>query len=730
LGRGTSVAQSLRKFALPLSVAVIDERERWVLWLPVFLGIGIAVYFALPGEPPPQAGFVALIIFGLAAFLGYRRPLVFILAALCGVMALGFFAAQLRTARVEAPVLQSKIGPVTVSGTVGRTTLLAPGGFRVVIENPVIQRLPREETPRNIRISVKAKSDTVRPGDKVTFRAVLMPTPEPVAPGAYDFARQAWFDRIGAVGYGVSGLRRLAPETDDRSLMDQASIIISRVREVLAGRIRSALPRPSGTIAAALMTGDRGGIPQQVISDLRDSGLAHLLAISGLHVGLLAGILFFAVRGCLALWEGGALRFPIKKWAAGAALAGAFGYLLLTGASVSTQRAFIMTAIVLFAVMVDRAAVSMRLVAWAAAFVLLLAPESLWHAGFQMSFAAVIALIATYEALREYFGGLERRSLWRRLVLYAGGVLLTSFVAGLATAPFAAFHFNRFIIFGLAANMIAVPVTALWVMPWGMLAYVLMPFGLEGLAVVPMGWGIEAITAVAHHVAGWPGSVVLLPVFPSSALILISLGGLWLCLWTRKWRYLGFIPAVAGIFLALAHRAPDILVDRDGKLLAVRGATGELSISGNSRSFVAERWLRRTGQKTTVPWPRAGQSSDGWLQCDGLGCRYSKGGLDEHDGSPLIVALVRKGMALPEDCRSTDIVISTIPVRRHCPSARIVIDRFDLWRNGAYAVWLGENNVKVLSANDLRGNRPLTRKRGSKMRAKLIKSTVQGPGGL
>lgn len=729
MGRGTGVAQSLRKFALPLSVALSDERERWVLWLPVFLGIGIAVYFALPVEPPPQAGFVALVIFGLTIFVGYWRPQTLIFAALCGVVALGFFAAQLRTARVAAPVLQSKIGPVTVSGTVGRTTLLAKGGVKVVIENPEIQRLTREQTPRKIRISIKGKSDAVRPGDKVTFRAVLMPTPEPVAPGAYDFARQAWFDRIGAVGYGVSGLRRIDPVTLDRSLMDRASITISRVREGLATRIRTALPRPAGTIAAALMTGDRGGIPEQVISDLRDAGLAHLLAISGLHVGLLAGILFFAVRGCLALWEGVALRFPIKKWAAGAALVGAFGYLLLTGATVSTQRAFIMTAIVLFAVMVDRAAISMRLVAWAAAFVLLLAPESLWHAGFQMSFAAVIALIATYEALREYFGRLERRSLSRRLVIYFGGVLLTSLVAGLATAPYAAFHFNRFIIFGLAANMIAVPITALWVMPWGMVAYVLMPLGLEGLAVVPMGWGIEAIMAVAHHVAGWPGSVVLLSVFPSSALILISLGALWLCLWTRRWRFLGFIPAVAGISLALAYRAPDILVDRDGKMLAVRGATGELSISGNTKSFVAERWLRRAGQKATVPWPRDGQSSDGWLQCDGLGCRYSKGGLEGRNGSPLIIALVRNAIALPEDCRTADIVISTTPVRRRCPSACIVIDRFDLWRNGAYAVWLDAHNVKVLSANDLRGDRPWIRKRGRKLRATVNNSALHGPCG-
>ena len=235
---------------------------------------------------------------------------------------------------------------------------------------------------------MRTSGDALLPGDTAKLRAILIPPPEPVAPGAYDFARQAWFDRIGAVGFAVSAAKKIE-KTKNETLWEQVKIFIWRAQARLAERIRSTLPGDKGAIAAALMTGDRGGIPEQATQNLRDAGLAHLLAISGLHVGLVAGILFFAVRSGLAMWETIALQYPIKKWAAFAALAGAFAYLLLTGATVSTQRAFVMTGIFLLAVIVDRTAITMRPVAWAATIILLATPESLWQVGFQMSFAAV-----------------------------------------------------------------------------------------------------------------------------------------------------------------------------------------------------------------------------------------------------------------------------------------------------------------------------------------------------
>ena len=379
-----------------LESCLTEERERWLLWLPVFLSLGIAAYFALPAEPHSLTGTLAVATVAVIALIVVRRPVIFAATLLTLFVALGFASAQWRTMRVTAPVIQEKMRPVTVIGTAEKVTLVDKGGFRLILGEPEVQELPTTSTPARVRITVRTKSDVLLPGDSVRLRAILLPPPEPVAPGAYDFAHQAWFDRIGAVGYVVSSARRV-PAIGQRTLLEEASFVIWRGQAQVAERIRSALPGTKGAVAAALLTGDRGGIPEAVTGNLRDAGLAHLLAISGLHVGLVAGILFFAVRGILALWESAALRYPIKKWAAMAALAGAFGYLLLTGATVSTQRAFIMTAIFLLAVMVDRAVITMRPVAWAATVILLFTPESLWQAGFQMSFAAVIALIATYE---------------------------------------------------------------------------------------------------------------------------------------------------------------------------------------------------------------------------------------------------------------------------------------------------------------------------------------------
>ena len=286
----------------------------------------------------------------------------------------------------------------------------------------------------------------------------------------------------------------------------------------------------TGAVAAALIMGQRGSISEETLTAMRDAGLAHLLAISGLHMGLVAGLLFFTVRGSLALVAPLTLQRPIKKWAALAALVGVFGYLLLAGAPVPTQRAFVMTGLVLVGVMLDRTAISLRLVAWAAAVVLLLRPESIVGASFQMSFAAVLALVAFYEVagakMRVWFGG---AGTLRRLALYVAGVGFTTLIAGLATLPFAIHQFNRVAVFGMAANLVAVPLTGLWIMPWAVLALVLMPVGLEAAALVPMGWGVDGMLAVAQTVAAWPGAAISVRAMPMAGLAAIVLGAAFGC---------------------------------------------------------------------------------------------------------------------------------------------------------------------------------------------------------
>jgi len=346
------------------------------------------------------------------------------------------------------------------------------------------------------------------------------------------------------------------------------------------------------------MTGERSAIPVPVMQAIRDSGLAHLLAISGLHIGLVAGILFISVRALLALVGPWALRYPIKKWAAASAIAGALAYALIAGSTVPTQRAFLMVGLVLLAVMLDRRGLSIRLVAWAALAILILQPESLLGPSFQMSFAAVTALIASYEVISEHrryydYGASSVPPWLRKAGIYLAGVALTTLIAGLATAPFAVFHFNRFADYGLAANLLAVPVTAMWVMPWAVMTFLLMPFGMEGLGLTPMGWGVDVIIKVAETVAGWDGAVTLVPAMPVAALVAMVLGGLWLALWRRRWRALGLGGLYAGVWLAVMAVPPTALS-------LYRRCAAHASSGGSGCAVSARKKPGRPGRKPAL----------------------------------------------------------------------------------------------------------------------------------
>ena len=690
--------------------ALLAERDRWLLWVPVGLGIGVAGYFGLTDEPPAGAGAAVVVV--LSLLFWWRRGESFVSRVVIFAMlsvALGFAFAQVRTMWVAAPVLQSEHGPDWVSGRLLEVEPRAVG-YRIVIAVDEIEDLAPEQRPHRVRLSLRTRGVAPVPGLSVRVRAVLMPPPEPAAPGAYDFARALYFKGIGAVGYAVGGLQVIELGAPSSSVVAER---IAAIRLGVASRIVAAMidendqdiDDQAAQVAVALLTGLRGRLSDETLSALRDAGLAHLLAISGLHLGLIAGILFFTVRLLLALNEPVALRFPIKKWAAIAALIGAFGYLLLTGATIPTQRAYIMVALVLFAVLIDREAVSMRPVAWAAVVVLVFRPESLLGASFQLSFAAVTALVAFYEWLRARSTFRGRPSLGaRRVMLYFAAVMATTVVASLATAPFAAYLFNRVAVAGLIANLIAVPTTALWIMPWGLAAMVLMPFGLEALALVPMAWGIDLVIAIAEWCADLPGAVTLVPAWPPLFIAAIAAGGLWLTFWRGVWRLWGLAPMAVGLAIALAAPRPDVLVDESGRLFAVRGPDGRLALSSKRLAkFDAGVWLRRDGSTESAPWDEDADA----LTCDSLGCRYVAG-----DGT--VFALVFDGRALAEDCALSDIVVSAVPVRVRCAGPGLVIDRFDLWRDGAHAFWSqGEGRVRVDSVRERRGARPWVAERGS-----------------
>lgn len=660
----------------------IAERAHWILWLPVALGIGIGLYFGLPLEPPRILGIAALAL-GCALIVLFRNiwPVRLALMAFLA-MSLGFVVAQWRTHEVAATSLNRALTFATIEGRVDAVEP-AVRGPRVVLDVFSISRLDREETPSKVRLRLHAADAGVRPGDVIRVRGRLTPPPSASYPGGYDFSRNAWFSGLGGVGFAFGPSERLASRPKG-GLTERFQTLIASARADIADRLSERIEGPAGGVAAALATGLRGGIPEDVRENMRDSGLAHLLAISGLHIGLVAGFVFTLVRGGLALSPNLALRWPLKKIAAVAALLAAAIYMLLAGATVPTQRAFIMTAVVLVAMLLNRRGISLRLIALAATLVLLLRPEALLNVSFQMSFAATIALVAAYEA---FWGRMRvatgESSFARRIAIYFLAVAFTTLIASLATAPFAVFHFNRLALLGIVANLVAVPVAALWVMPLEVLALLLMPFGLEGLVTPLLGWGVEVILATAASVSAWPLAAITVPAPQTIGLVVMTFGALWLTLWQGRWRLIGVVPVIAGLASAGGVAAPDIMIADNAKLIAFRSAPDVLYLSNpRAQSFVRGIWERRTGNEDGVGFPNAG-AGDTALRCDAQGCIGQVG--DQK------IAFVSDPLAFEEDCRTADIVVAEVPAPRACRGPEIVVDWFDLWRGGAHAIWLGQN---------------------------------------
>ena len=682
-----------------LSVWLAAERERWALWCPVGGGAGVALYFALPLEPPPWVGPAAtggglLLLWALRRRLG---ALVALLALL--TVAAGFTVAQTRTALVAAPILTRELGPVTVSGRV-LSVERQPAGARVVLGALTIDRLAPEAVPARVRLRLPATFTPPDAGTVVRLRAMLHPPAPPAEPGAFDFQRRAFFQGFGAVGFVLGAPERV--EAPPVSGWDVVTVAFDRARAVIAERVRRAIPDPvEASVTAALLNGEEAAIPEPMMVAFRNSGLAHLLSISGLHVGVAAGIVFWVVRALLALVPWIALRWPIKKIAAAFGIVSAVAYTMLVGAPVPTVRSVLSTGLVLGAVILDRSPISMRLVAFAGIVTIALEPEGMLGPSFQMSFAAVAALIAAFEAVNPILArwrqglGLPGRGL-----LNLGGIVLSSVVATAATTPYSLFHFQQVAFYGVLSNMIAIPVTTLWVMPCSLLAYLLMPFGLEGPALVAMNWGDRLVIWTAEVTAGLPGAALLVPAMPAAGLAAVSLGGLWLLIWTRRWRLLGLLPILWGLATPLLTARPDVLVAGDGAVMAVRGADGRLILSGKTESHVADSWMRRDGRdEAPSVWPDAGVTLDGRTRCDALGCVHTVSGRR--------IALLRLPDALPDDCALADVVITATPARG-C-RAPLVIDRWRLRREGAQALYVAPEGVRAESLRDVRGDRPWTR---------------------
>ena len=683
-----------------LALALEREREQFFLWSPVCFGAGIAAYFALPVEPQLIVAFVPLalaIILRLASTRGSLPSAILTGLLLAG---LGFAVAKLRVETVRAPVLTKALRNAEITGTVTLVEVKYPRGQRLTIASPSIAGLAPEATPAVVRVRTMSSQSKAKPGDRVRLKANLSPPAKPALPGGFDYARTAWFDQVGAVGYAFAP-PAIEAHADGGTLTAQYRRGIETLRQLIATRIRAVLPGETGEIALALITGERGGISAETNNAFKNSGLFHILSISGLHMVIMAGALFYSVRLLLAAIPFFALRLPIKKIAAAIGILGALGYLAISGGAFATVRSALMIVIIFGAVLIDRPALALRNVALAAFLILAVFPESLLDAGFQMSFAAVTALVAAHELLTRFLGTNSRPHPVARVVKFFGEIIASTLIASVAVAPFAAYNFHQSQQYAVLANMIAIPICNIIVMPAALGAMILMPFGLEWIALKPMAWGIEGMAWCANTVGALPGAVGHLPEIPTIAFALMLIGGLWLTLWRTRIRLVGAGLALLGLVATPWMPRPDVLVAQKGTLVAVRDASGKLSsLPAHGAKYDLERWLEYDGDGRS---PRDAQAG-GAFSCDAVGCiAHVKGAT---------VAVARHPAAVADDCLNADILILDDPKPADCAVPGTVIDVFDRWRNGAYALYLArdeaspEPRVRLETVAAHRGERP------------------------
>jgi competence protein ComEC len=665
------------------SVSLEIDRGAAFLMMPVLLGLGAVAYFTAAFEPGWFQLGAALAILAGSTCAGRNRPAVRAVFLSMLVIVAGACAAKLETWRAGTKIVGGEI-TTRVTGRVETIERRENGRVRLTLAVMATQGPTLRYQPDRVRLTARAVPASVVPGSVVSGLARLQPPLGPLRPRSYDFAFESYFDGIGANGFFLRN-----PVVADLSGSPTVAVSmlawLERQRMALADRIRGHIGGAEGEIAAALVAGTRAGIPEPVNEALRKTGLAHVLSISGLHMALVAGVVIGSLRLAFAAFPGFASRHPVRKYAALFALVALGAYLLISGSQVAAERSFLMIAVMLVALIFDRAALTMRNLAIAAIAILLVAPHEAVGPSFQMSFAATAALIAAYgwwsqmRARRAPTGMAGRGAatrIARTVVLYALGLAATSLIAGTATGIFGAWHFQRVSPLGLAANLAAMPIFSILVMPAAVAGVVLMPLGLDGLAFAAMGKGLAWALAIAAWLAERT-PLDAIGAFPFGALILLSIALVPLTLATTRAVRMLAVPLLLAGSAAIALRdLPAGFVSEDARLVGVLTPAGTIAVSGERPNrFVVEDWTRALmASRLVKPAMRDGLAdgspdgiaTDRFLCADGL-CTIRL-------ASGAILAHAATAGAAARACAAALIVIADATAANPCPgsTARIV----------------------------------------------------------
>lgn len=686
------LVRSLR--SAELAVAVEFDRGLLFLLVPVMMALGVFVYLALPAEPSLAASSLGSVALLASAYAARNRnvlaPVLILAAALAG----GATLARLETWRADTKVLGGEISTV-LTGRVVEANQLASGRVRLTLEVVATERPALRYAPRLVRISASSVPDGLVVGSTVNGIARLFPPSGPLRPGSYDFAFESYHDGIGANGFFFRPPKLVQTVDPGFRLRD----FVANLRNDIAAHIEAAVSgKAEGEIVAALIVGTRAGIPEAVNESLRRTGLAHILSISGLHMALVAVAIMGTGRLLFALAPGFASRRAVKKAAAFGALAATTAYLALSGADVAAQRSYIMLAVMLIAIMFDRAALSMRNLAIAAMITLVISPHEVVGPSFQMSFAATAVLVAGFQLWARYRRSRPRRPREDRGLIFrltAGMirglvvVAVTSILAGLATTIYGVWHFQRVSPLSLVANVLVSPVISL-AMWTGVLASAAVPFGLDRPLFALMGWFVGIMITISNWLSDRspidavgaisPASVVLLTV----ALLIGALTTSWL-------RWLALAPLVLGMVLLSDRYAPEILISEDGRLVAwVQG--DKISVNrSRPNNFTMTDW-QRAAAATEIRKPLKGDPHTD----DGQGRFVCAQGICIARHGAFAIAHVEKTEQVAPLCGSMDLIVSADATTQPCSQgATIVISARDLARRGTAVADMNGNKLRV-----------------------------------
>lgn len=702
--------------------AVLDRIERWLeaerdqlpLWIPVGLGAGIALWFVVP----LREGWIAVLAMGFGmstagAALGSERRLGRVLLWAGMLVAAGCALAWFRAEHVAAPRIARPL-VATFEARIERIELQGDGEkVRFLLEPERPSGLPR-------RLRVSAALNDVPPGiaedATVRVRARLVPPPEAAVPGGYDFQRAAWFLGIGGTGKALDPVRQVSA----------ATVVRPSLRDRMTAHIRTRLDGSEGGIATAFATGDRGGIAEADEEAMRASGLTHLLSISGLHItAIVAAVMFFTLR-LMALSRRLALTAPLIPIAAGMGALAGIGYTLLTGAELPTIRACVAALLVVAGLMLGRDALTLRLVATGAVVILLLWPEALVGPSFQLSFAAITAIVALHEhrAVRAFMLRRDERLL-SRFARSGVGLLITGIAVELTLAPIALFHFHKSGLYGALANIVAIPLTTFVVMPLEALA---LAFDLVGLGQ-PFWWAtgksLGLLLWLARRTAELPGAVAALPSLPLPAFSMMLGGGLWLLLWKTRPRYWGAVPIAFGALWAISVPAPDLLVTGDGRHLALRATDGQMGLlRERTGDYIRETLAERAGE--TEPLGDLANVEGSRCSRDLCAAQVERGGKGWR------IVATRSAYRLPwrefiEQCRSADIVVSDRRLPDVCKPHWLKVDKTLLEKSGGLAIDLASPHVESVFRS--RDDHPWLRARAVSSAARALRAgPARAPG--